>query len=384
MKKISKYAALVLCLLAVASCSKNKFNVNGEITQAKDSVLYFENMSLDGPVVMDSVKLGDDGKFAFSGDGVATPEFYRLRIANQIINLSIDSTETVTFKAQYPTMASQYEVTGSENCSKIKELALMQMGLLGQAMAIDRNPTLGVQQAADSIKVIVEKYKQNVKLNYIFKEPNKAYAYFALFQALGNTLIFNPRETNEDVQVFAAVATSWDTYYPEAERGLNLHNIALEGLKAQRIVKARQNGPLLDASKVSVANIIDVPLLDSKGKKRSLTELAGKVVLLDFHAFSSDKSTERIMLLRELYNKYHDKGFEIYQVGLDPNEHFWKTQTALLPWINVYDPDGLQSAYLARYNVQAIPTFFLIDKTNTLYKRDAQIEDLEKEIQNLL
>lgn len=384
MKKLSKYAALMLCVLAVASCSKNKFNVNGEITQAKDSVLYFENMSLDGPVVMDSVKLSDDGKFAFSGDGVTSPEFYRLRIANQIINLSIDSTETVTFKAQYPTMASQYEVTGSENCSKIKELALMQMGLLGQAMAIDRNPSLGVQQASDSIAKIVEKYKENVKANYIFKEPYKAYAYFALFQALGNTLIFNPRETNEDVQVFAAVATSWDTYYPDAERGLNLHNIAIEGIKAQRILMARQNGPLIDASKVSVANIIDVPLLDSKGKKHSLTELAGKVVLLDFHAFSSEHSTERIMLLRELYNKYHAKGFEIYQVGLDPNEHFWKTQTSLLPWINVYDPDGPQSAYLARYNVQSIPTFFLIDKTNTLYKRDAQIEDIDKEIQSLL
>lgn len=384
MKKLSKYAALMFCVLAVASCSKNKFNVNGEITQAKDSVLYFENMSLNGPVVMDSVKLSDDGKFAFSGDGVTSPEFYRLRIANQIINLSIDSTETVTFKAQYPTMASQYEVTGSENCSKIKELALMQMGLLGQAMAIDRNPSLGVQQASDSIAKIVEKYKENVKANYIFKEPYKAYAYFALFQALGNTLIFNPRETNEDVQVFAAVATSWDTYYPDAERGLNLHNIAIEGIKAQRILMARQNGPLIDASKVSVANIIDVPLLDSKGKKHSLTELAGKVVLLDFHAFSSEHSTERIMLLRELYNKYHAKGFEIYQVGLDPNEHFWKTQTSLLPWINVYDPDGPQSAYLARYNVQSIPTFFLIDKTNTLYKRDAQIEDIDKEIQSLL
>lgn len=384
MKKLSKYAALMLCVLAVASCSENKFNVNGEITQAKDSVLYFENMSLDGPVVMDSVKLSDDGKFAFSGDGVTSPEFYRLRIANQIINLSIDSTETVSFKAQYPTMASQYEVTGSENCSKIKELALMQMGLLGQAMAIDRNPSLGVQQASDSIAKIVKKYKENVKANYIFKEPYKAYAYFALFQALGNTLIFNPRETNEDVQVFAAVATSWDTYYPDAERGLNLHNIAIEGIKAQRILMARQNGPLIDASKVSVANIIDVPLLDSKGKKHSLTELAGKVVLLDFHAFSSEHSTERIMLLRELYNKYHAKGFEIYQVGLDPNEHFWKTQTSLLPWINVYDPDGPQSAYLARYNVQSIPTFFLIDKTNTLYKRDAQIEDIDKEIQSLL
>ena len=37
---------------------------------------------------------------------------------------------------------------------------------------------------------------------------------------------------------------------------------------------------------------------------------------------------KRIMMLRELYNKYHAQGFEIYQVSLDEDEHFWKTRTA--------------------------------------------------------
>lgn len=376
--------ALAICALGVASCSQNKFHVEGEITEAKDSVLYFENMSLDGPVVVDSVKLSEDGKFSFSGEAPQAPEFYRLRIANQIINVSIDSTETVAFKAKYPVMATQYEVSGSENCSKIKELAVMQIGLLGQAIALDRNPNIAPEKAADSVRHLVEAYKEKVKTEYIFREPNKAYAYFALFQTLGRTLIFNPRESREDVQVFAAVATSWDTYYPEAERGTNLHNIAIEGIKTQREIMAQKQAPAIDMDKVQVTNIIDVPLVDNKGKRRSLTEFKGKVVLLDFHAFSMDNSTQRIMLLRELYNKYHAQGLEIYQVSVDPNEHFWKTKTAALPWVNVYDPDGLNSQYLMRYNVQDIPTFFLIDKTNTLYKRDAQIKDIDAEIKSLL
>lgn len=379
-----KYAAMLVCGLTLASCSNNKFHVEGEITEAKDSVLYFENMSLDGPVVVDSVKLGNDGRFSFSDEAPTAPEFYRLRIANQIINVSIDSTETVTFKAAYPTMASKYEVTGSENCAKIKELALMQQDLLAKAIAIDRNEYLSDQQSADSIHNMVERYKAIVKQQYIFREPSKAYAYFALFQTLGRLLIFNPRENREDVQTYAAVATSWDTYYPDAERGANLHNIALEGIKTQRQLMARNNGPAIDPSKVSVSSIIDVPLVDNKGQKRSLTELTGKVVLLDFHAFSMDGSTERIMMLRDLYNKYHAQGLEIYQVSVDPNEHFWKTKTAALPWINVYDPDGTESAYLTRYNVQSIPTFFLIDRSNALYKRDVQINDIDAEIKSLL
>ena len=89
-------------------------------------------------------------------------------------------------------------------------------------------------------------------------------------------------------------------------------------------------------------------------------------------------------MLRELYNKYHARGFEIYQVSVDPDEHFWKTQTAILPWICVRDEDGTQSVNLANYNVQGIPTFFLIDKNNVLKKRDVQIKDLDAEIKALL
>ncbi len=369
---------------SLCACDGNKFHVNGTIGDAKDSVLYFEHMSLDGPVVMDSVKLDQNGEFSFAGDGVAAPEFYRLRIASNIINVSIDSTETVSFKAKYPTMATDYEVEGSENCKKIKELSLLQIQLLGRSLAIDRNRSLGVEQVKDSINILMTQYKDYVRQNYIFKEPQKAYAYFALFQTLGNMLIFNPRESEDDIRTFAAVATSWDTYYPEAERGENLHNIAIEGLKVIRHNRVKMMGPAVDAAKVTVSNIIDVPLIDNKGRQRSLKELAGKVVLLDFHAFASEGSTKRIMMLRDLYNKFHAQGLEIYQVSVDPDEHFWKTQTAALPWINVHDPDALESQYLVRYNVQSIPTFFLIDKTNTLHKRDVQIKNLDDEIQSLL
>lgn len=376
--------AVAAVLLATTACNQNKFHIEGEIADAKDSVLYLEHMSLDGPQVVDSVKLGEKGEFSFSGEGTTAPEFYRLRIASSIINVSIDSTETVSFKAKFATMPTHYEVTGSDNCEKIKELSIMQMQLLSQAIAISNDNTLGVEQTQDSIESVVENYKNFVRMNYILKEPQKAYAYFALFQTLGSRLIFNPRESDLDIRTFAAVATAWDTFYPDAERGENLHNIAIEGLKVLRVKQAREEGPAIDWSKVETTSIIDIPLVDNKGKQRSLKELNGKVVLLDFHLFSASNSTERIMMLRDLYNKYHAQGLEIYQVSLDPNAHFWKTQTAALPWINVHDPDGMESQYLVRYNVQALPTFFLIDKNNALYKRDTQIKDLDNEISALL
>ena len=384
MKHICKAAALVLAALSVASCNNNKFTVEGQIAGAKDSVLYFENVGLEGINVLDSVKLNDNGDFSFSQDANTAPEFYRLRIADQIINVSIDSTETVQVKGQYPGMASNYTVSGSENCSKIRELALKQIDLQAKAIALQSNTELGIAKANDSIQTLINTYKEEVKRNYIYKEPYKAYSYFALFQAIGNYLIFNPRTNKEDIKAFAAVATSWDTYYPHAERGQNLHNIAIEGMKNQRIVAAQNADIQIEASKVQEAGVLDIALLDNKGNMRHLTDLKGQVVLLDFHVFALKDSPARIIQLRELYNKYHAQGLEIFQVSLDGDEHFWKQQTAALPWINVRDEDGASSQRLVLYNIQAVPDFFIIDRGNNLVKRAAQIADLEAEIKKLL
>ena len=341
-------------------------------------------MSLDGPVTIDSVKLGENGEFSFSEDAPKAPEFYRLRIAGQVINVAVDSTENISIKATYPNMASDYTVSGSEECTKIRELALKQIDLQARVMAVSQNRSLTAEQAEDSINGMVNAYKNDVKLNYIFKAPMKAYSYFALFQAIGNQLIFNPRQSKDDIRVFAAVATSWDTFYPNSERGKNLHNIAIEGMKTVRIVENEQRELQIDASKVTQTGVIDIDLTDNRGVERKLTSLVGKTVLVYFNVFASEGSTERIMQLRSLYNKYHSRGFEIYMVSLDPDEHFWKEQTAALPWINVRDENGVNSQYARMYNVQTLPAYYLVDKTNTLKSRDSQIKNLDAAIAALL
>jgi peroxiredoxin len=384
MKHIWKGAVILATAMMTTACNNNKFTVEGQITNAKDSTLYFENVGLEGINILDSVKLGDSGDFSFSEAATTAPEFYRIRISDQIINVSIDSTETVQIKAEYPGMAANYTVSGSENCEKIKELALKQIALQSQVIAVQKNYPLGVDVINDSIQKLIDAYKEDVKHQYIFKEPNKSYAYFALFQTLGNWLIFNPRTSKDDIKAFAAVATSWDTYYPHAERGQNLHNIAIEGMRNQRIVDAQTQDLQVEASKVKESGVLDIALPDNHGQVRHLTDLKGKIVLLDFHVFALEDSPARILMLRELYNKYHAQGLEIYQVSLDSDEHFWKQQTAALPWISVRDADGINSQRLVLYNVQAVPDYFIIDRGNNIVKRAALVKDIEAEIKKLL
>lgn len=385
--KVITLALAVAAMAGVTSCNEKKFHIDGTITGAADSTLYFENMGLDGAVKIDSAKLSEDGTFAFEGTAPTAPEFYRLRIAGQFINIAVDSTETINIKAQYPQMATQYEVSGSEDCQRIKELSLMQSSLQAQVNAIARNPELGAQAVADSVSRIVEAYKTRVKTDYIFKAPMKASSYFALFQTIyaggQPVLLFNPRTSEQDIKVFGAVATSWDTFYPNEKRGENLHNIAIEGMKDVRYLRSQQQAEEIEASKVNTSGILDFTLTDNTGAARSLSSLKGNVVLLDFHLFADQNSMKRIMSLRELYNKYHAQGFQIYQVAIDGDEHFWKTQTAALPWISTRVDDNTSSV-LQMYNVQQVPTFFLLDRSCNVVKRDAQIKDIDAEIKALL
>ena len=167
--------AIIVAMMGMNACSNKKFNISGNINGANDSTLYFENMSLNGPVVVDSVVLSDEGAFHFQGPQPSAPEFYRLRLGRQIINVAIDSTENIKIKADYPTMSAQYDIEGSDDCSRIKELSLLQMNLQAQINAIANDVSLNTQSTQDSIMNLVNAYKELIKNNYIFKDPKLAW-----------------------------------------------------------------------------------------------------------------------------------------------------------------------------------------------------------------
>lgn len=382
---MKKFISTIFCSMALlCSCEDKgeKFEINGRISSAEDQTVYFEAMTLDGINVLDSVKLKSDGNFKFKNLRPFNPEFYRLRIGEQIINLSIDSTETVHVEADLPTMATDYKVEGSQNCEVIKELSLQQIRLQKQIQDIytARNIMHGEQERlADEL---VDKYKNEIKQKYILENPSSAYAYFALFQAVGGVRIFNLSGNPDDIKYAAAVATAWEAHYPGTTRTENLKNIAIQGMKnTKRPASFSLEG--LDKSKISMTGIIDINLPDLQGQFHRLSEIQNKVVLLDFTAYSLPHSQERIMQLRQLYNQYAEKGFEIYQISIDPDEHYWKTACEHLPWICVREEQGEESDYLRLYQVGALPTYFLINRQGDLVSRTEQIPNLEKAVKEL-
>lgn len=376
-------AMAALTMLATACKDKGEqFEINGRIAEADGKTLYFEAVTLNGIEALDSTRLDEDGQFCFQGMRPFNPEFYRLRIDRQIVNLSVDSTETIHVEAELPDMGTDYEVEGSGNCQPLKEInnKLIALQQTIKDIANDKALTLGEQERLVHEKINL--YKNEMKMHYIMENPASAPAYFALFQTVNGSLIFNPISNPDDIKFVGAVATAWDANYPGTSRTENLHNIAIQGMK-----NTKRPTPVsledIDPGKISAAGIIDIELPDIHGKNRKLSDIRNKVVLLDFTAYSLPSSQERIMQMRGLYDKYSSLGFDIYQVSIDPDEHYWKTACEHLPWTCVYESRGEASGYLGSYLVRRLPTYFLINRHGDLVARDEQIDDLEKAIREL-
>ena len=377
------YFLLALLMVGLVACDNTpKFKVQGEVNGAQDKMLYLDLSGVTGVSVLDSVELGKDGSFSFSVNRPESPEFYRLRMEGKVVNFAVDSTETITIRTHADKFDTDYTIEGSENNLKIKELVLLQADLQKEVNQLAQNRDIPAGIAQDRLMSLVDNYKNKVKREYIFAAPNTTNAYFALIQTMNGYMIFDPLASKEDVKCFAAVATSMNNTYPHADRSRNLYNMVIKGMKNTRA--PRQETVEIDPNIVKEADIIDIQLKDLKGNVRTLTELKGKVILIDFTVYNHTLSAAHNLALRELYNKYHSQGLEIYQISLDADEHFWKTSADNLPWVCVRDANGAYSQYVSLYNVTDLPSAYLVGRDNVLNSRVEDIKELDAKIKSLL
>ena len=385
MKQISTrlLTVLGLCMFFLSACNNSSdFTVKGVVAGADGQLMYLENVGISNVVTLDSIKLAPGGKFKFTEKRPEYPDFYRLRLNNQLINFAVDSTETISFVADAGTFATSYSVEGSENSKAIKAITLAQLDA-NQAisrlrkeyedkMISDTTYRMKVLAAADAYKEVARKY--------IYSAPMSTAAYFALFQQIDGLLFFDLYD-RKDVKAYGAVATSYNHTYPESPRSKHLYNLTLQSMKVLRAQRP------VDYSNVETEEIsfLDIELPDVRGEVVKLSTVApGKVVLINFTAYQTEWSPALNMALGELYTKYHDQGLEIYQVSLDSDFHFWRNGASNLPWVTVHDPQSVYSQVAGLYNVKQLPALFILDRKGNLVKRVEDVKKLEADVKAVL
>mgnify|MGYP000870745656 CR=1 FL=1 len=388
MKKvfIFNFSALFLCLVFFYGCnSKGKtFEVKGEITSGAGDTLYLEHRGLGGVEILDSVKIKKDGTFLFKSPAPENPEFYQLRLNDQVVMFAIDSIETLRVSANADNLMQTFATVTSIVNDQVKQIdakASYTRKEFADFAQKHKSGKIDDMTYLETIDSVLTNYK-DFATNLILGNPSGAAAYYALFQKINDYLIFDPMN-RKDYAMFGAVATSWDRYYPGTQRSKHLHDFTMNALKSRK--QSEQQAQILENATVeTTSTLFEIELPDIMGKQVSLSSLKGKVVLLDFTVYNSDFSVKHNINLNSLYSQLASKGFEIYQVSLDSDDHFWKNAAVNLPWVAVRDANSIQSLLLAKYNVRDLPTSFILDREGNLVSRIENYANLLSVINKVL
>lgn len=352
MKKI----ILFVFALALIGCQHTPtFTIEGKITHANGETLYLEHTGLVKTTALDSCVLDANGDFKLHAVAPEHPDFYRLRIASQSLPLAIDSTETIAITASRDSLSHTLAIEGSDN-----SLAIAQLRATAR--------TASREQLREHAKTI------------IVTNPRSLAAYYAVFLKQGGQYIWNIFDA-ADRRMYQAVATSFNVWMPNYERSKALYAQVSDIIKAEREIQ--QQAAMRQLINNAENTVLDISLTDDNGITQSLSDLRGKLIVLDFSAIEMEQSQGYIFELRELYNRYHNRGVTIYSVSLDRNKLLWEDGVVNLPWTNVYAGEQAIEV-MTRYNVQSIPTLFLLDRKGNVQGRYTNFEQLDADIRKHL
>lgn len=351
-----KKVILFVFVLALIGCQNTPtFTIEGTITHANGETLYLEHTGLVKTTALDSCVLDANGDFKLHAVAPEHPDFYRLRIASQSLPLAIDSTEIIAITASRDSLSHTLAIEGSDN-----SLAIAQLRATAR--------TASREQLREHAKTI------------IVTNPRSLAAYYAVFLKQGGQYIWHIFDA-ADRRMYQAVATSFNVWMPNYERTKALYAQVTDILKAER--EMQQQAAMRQLINDAENTVLDISLTDDNGITQSLTDLRGKLIVLDFSAIEMEQSQGYIFELRELYNRYHNRGVTIYSVSLDRNKLLWEDGVVNLPWTNVYAGEQAIEV-MTRYNVQSIPTLFLLDRKGNVQGRYTNFEQLDADIRKHL
>lgn len=345
---------LSLGLAALSACSDPSFKVKGSVEGADGGSVVLEKADHAGVwIAIDSTRLSSSGAFSISSQAPAAPEIYRLSYNGGYIYFPVDSIETVTVNSKAAAFSTDFTLEGSDNA---KALEHFEKDLIAFA------PKMAI---ADSLKA----FKRYLYTAYLQDARGSVVSYYALTKTIGGTPLFGD---DADAKYFSAVATSFREYRPADPRTPLLERTATEMRRRHNSNAGRKT--VMQAREIALP---ELDLTDEDGARRPLSQcVGGKPTLLVFSLLNDPDAPAINARIRSAVEK---KGFAVYHVGLDADRLRWRDAVKSLPWTTVYGGDNAGDIAV-RYQVDRLPSFFIIDSSGRLTDRADGLDDALRKI----
>ncbi len=400
MNKLYCYISIFFLFSCISSSSENSSTIN---TSPKDTTTLEKgsnNISIKGsisggnnmnyflyyigdpkPYVLDSCKITNE---QLSFDTPLPYEHNLLGVGNSPKNLMLligKRNDQIIIKANQSDLPVNYTVSGSNASKSIQaynktKVELINKYNLFQKELMSLNNKLKQQEIQDEIEKITGEF--NILKNQFIEDNKGTPAVIMAFQDITDYL--------NEVPQLKIIEKSINEYFPNTIFKQNIETI-LNQIAQQKTQIDQQKNKLSNAGISIGKQAPELNFPDINGNKIALSSLKGKIVLLDFWASWCGPCRKENPFVVNLYNKYKNKGFEIYSFSLDNQKDKWINAIKLdgLIWENhVSDLKGWQSLGASKYMIRSIPQTFLLDKNGIIIDIGLRGTQLETRLKELL
>jgi len=367
-----KRLGYILCLIAVLSACKDKtrFTIKGKIENAgSERKVFLYGMANNSMSVLDSTTLSEKGEFEFNRMG-ETPDFYRINVGATHEYMTIAKNgDVVKLTADLTSPTNEYQITGADDADKLTEFNKLKNSEAAKIEVIKADFEKKVEANPDQRAALVQQMSP-MYMNAI-KELNTAIAKFAndnpkslvSFYAIS---LLNPTG-NE-----AALVAYAEKVDDELKKNTAVKNF-VEKVTKLKAVQIGQQAP--DFS----INTID-------GKTIKLSDFKGKYTLIDFWASWCAPCRNENPNVVKAYNKFKGRNFTILGISLDKDKAAWAQAIKQdgLTWTHASELNDFNGASVRLYQVESIPSSFLLDHNGKIIARDLRGEELDNFLNNTL
>lgn len=376
MKKL--FFAVIAMTFALTACQQSKVDINGRFVGSDAEMVYLEQTTTLEQKLIDSVKLAEDGSFKLKiEDASSTPALYNIIYNGDRVPLLLSAGEKVTINAA-GNILRNYTIEGSQESMLVHSFNkeyIEGVIKLNEILSKYTSQDLSKEEQLDIAKQYTQLRNEikRAQLRFIIEHKENIAAVYALYQRLPNDQhLFNG---DSDVIYYRTVADGIEQNYPNSPY-----------LTILRSQIARMDAQLNLLAEMKTVNFPEIAMQDMYGDTQRLSSLEGKVILLHFWSSTVGNSNAMNADLKEIYAKYKEQGFEIFQVAVDTSKALWinAVQEQKLPWISVSDLLGEASPTLGAYNITNLPANFLIDREGNIVGKNLAGDKLDAEIKKLI
>jgi len=393
MKKIF-FAPILLVLLLITSCgeSTDGFKINGEIKGLSNQEIVLEYLSPTAVETIDTAMTDENGKFVMEGT-VLSKGFYRLINGQKFWIILLENTELNLVADANDKTLRDLKVTGykagEEFLNSTNFLMSKQDEFKAESQKIEmvmRNPAstdVDKQAAQAGFKSFQDNIMASVREKISSIETSAPYSAIYLLSSL------NPQEDLAFIKEKVAVL---EKSVPESIYLTNIKEMIAkieEDQKAQPAFNTEKQDRINSQTNSDGTGQVaeEIVMNNPEGKPMKLSDLRGKVVLVDFWASWCKPCRRENPTVVKMYHKYKNKGFDIFSVSLDKSADRWKQAIAQdgLVWKNhVSDLKFWSNAAAKAWGVSSIPATFLLDKEGNVIGRNLRGAALEAKLAEVL